>query len=67
VGVRYADRIDRNLGALRLASDVSERALLAVADRLVFSACGDHGCEPWNSDGTPAGTRRLADIALGST
>jgi ELWxxDGT repeat protein len=39
-----------------------ENLMVAVGDRLVFTACDDHGCEPWVSDGTEAGTRRLMDI-----
>jgi ELWxxDGT repeat protein len=27
---------------------------------------GVHGCEPWQSDGTPGGTRMIADIAPGA-
>ncbi|HEX4956426.1 MAG TPA: hypothetical protein VF017_23820 [Thermoanaerobaculia bacterium] len=45
--------------------------LVAGPDRLYFVACdAEDGCEPWVSDGTAAGTRRLQDLrpgALGGT
>jgi ELWxxDGT repeat protein len=38
----------------------------AVGDALVFAADdGEHGVEPWRSDGTAAGTRLLGDIHPG--
>ncbi|MCB1035972.1 MAG: hypothetical protein KDD47_19275, partial [Acidobacteria bacterium] len=38
-----------------------------VGDRIVFTADdGIHGMTFWATDGTPAGTRRLADFAVGS-
>lgn len=37
--------------------------LAALGDRVVFAASDpEHGIEPWVSDGTPAGTRLLADL-----
>lgn len=32
---------------------------------MIFSGCQLARCEPWGSDGTPAGTRRLRDITPG--
>lgn len=47
------------------ASDAGE--LLALGGQLLFAATDSVvGREPWISDGTPAGTRRLADIAEGA-
>jgi ELWxxDGT repeat protein len=34
---------------------------------VVFNACDAHGCEVWASDGTEAGTRRVADVEPGAT
>ncbi len=39
--------------------------LFAVGDHVTFSLEDDHGREPWWSDGTPEGTRRVADICPG--
>jgi ELWxxDGT repeat protein len=37
-----------------------------IGDRLLYSLCDDAaGCEPWVTDGTDAGTRRLADVGPG--
>ena len=37
--------------------------LAALGNTLLFRACeSDHGCEPWTSDGTTAGTLLLKDI-----
>jgi ELWxxDGT repeat protein len=45
------------LGPVRMAS---------LGDRLVFLADdGEHGVEPWSSDGTAAGTALLRDVAPG--
>lgn len=42
-------------------------SLHALGNRALFaSASGDAGLEPWVSDGTPDGTRRLADLCPGS-
>lgn len=39
---------------------------VAVGERLLFSATdADHGIEPWITDGTAAGTHRLADLCPG--
>jgi ELWxxDGT repeat protein len=41
---------------------------LVAGNRIVFVASdGDHGLEPWASDGTAGGTVMLADIAPGAT
>ncbi len=46
-------------GALRTEGAV-------FGDRLYFSGCSPaFGCEPWTSDGTPGGTRRLREITPG--
>jgi ELWxxDGT repeat protein len=40
---------------------------LVTPGRLFFSGCtADSGCEPWVSDGTAAGTRRLRDLTPGT-
>jgi ELWxxDGT repeat protein len=40
--------------------------LTAVDGLLLFAADdGEHGLEPWRSDGTAEGTRRVADISPG--
>jgi ELWxxDGT repeat protein len=42
--------------------------LIVFDGRLFFNGDdGIHGGEPWTSDGTPAGTRMIADIAPGET
>ena len=47
--------------------DASPSGLSVVHGRLVFLASdGVHGWEPWTSDGTPEGTRMVADIVPGS-
>jgi uncharacterized repeat protein (TIGR01451 family) len=55
---------------LQFPPDSSDPApLAALGNVLFFAACEpDHGCEPWISDGTPAGTSVLKDISvLGSS
>jgi ELWxxDGT repeat protein len=49
------------------AIDVPTTTLAAVNDRLALFAAADdeHGQEPWVTDGTPRGTRLLADIRPG--
>jgi ELWxxDGT repeat protein len=42
-----------------------EIQLLAVGDHVAFTLEDDQGQEPWWSDGTPEGTRRIADICSG--
>jgi ELWxxDGT repeat protein len=42
-----------------------EIQLFAIGDHLAFPLEDDHGREPWWSDGTPEGTRRIADICPG--
>lgn len=39
--------------------------LLAVGDSVTFAMADDRGLEPWWSDGTPQGTRRVADVCPG--
>ena len=42
--------------------------LTGAGDRLYFLFDdGIHGCEPWTSDGTQAGTKLLKDVTAGST
>jgi ELWxxDGT repeat protein len=43
----------------------SDLLLLPVGDHVAFPLEDDHGMEPWWSDGTPHGTRRIADICPG--
>ncbi|MEA2559341.1 MAG: hypothetical protein QOH06_845 [Acidobacteriota bacterium] len=43
----------------------SDLLLFPVGDHVAFSLEDDHGLEPWWSDGTPEGTRRIADICPG--
>lgn len=56
-------------GPVRLTpSEVFVRASRDVAlsgGRIFFAASDDAGQEPWVSDGTPGGTRRLADLDPG--
>lgn len=48
--------------------DVAPTELTSLGGRLYFAAeDGASGLEPWVSDGTTAGTRRLADIRRGSS
>ena len=48
------------------ASGLAPLSLATVGDKLYFSASDPaHGREPWESDGTAAGSRRLADICPG--
>jgi ELWxxDGT repeat protein len=49
-------------------SDEFQSSLFAVEDTLLFSGFeeGTHGLEPWVSDGSASGTRRLLDIAPGA-
>ena len=42
-----------------------EIQLFAFGDHLAFPLEDNHGLEPWGSDGTPEGTRRIADICPG--
>lgn len=39
--------------------------LVAVGDRVYFSACRAEGCELWESNGTSAGTTLVADVLPG--
>lgn len=56
-------------GTLLLASNlaVAFQPGVFVGDSAVFSGCAldFQRCEPWTSDGTPGGTRRLRDITPG--
>ncbi len=56
-------------GTFLLASGlgVSFQPAVFVGGSVVFSGCTQDllQCEPWTSDGTPAGTRRLRDVTLG--
>jgi len=48
------------------ASGLAPSNLAVVGDKLYFSGSDPaHGSEPWESDGTAAGSRRLADICPG--
>jgi ELWxxDGT repeat protein len=49
-------------------SDEFESELFTLDNRILFSAYeeGSAGLEPWISDGTPKGTRRLQDLVPGS-
>jgi ELWxxDGT repeat protein len=57
---------DSGLRRVYLFAPGSDAALLhltALGDRVVFVAADpEHGSEPWVSDGTPEGTRMLADL-----
>ncbi len=55
----------RRLGAVSLPGVRQASDFADANGTLTFTSCDDHGCEPWGSDGTPQGTRRLADIAAG--
>lgn len=45
----------------------SQGGIAVVRDTLVFFACdAAHGCEPWKSDGTAAGTALLLDVNPGA-
>jgi ELWxxDGT repeat protein len=66
--------IERASGELRQLTSFASGHLLfghtweveVFGDRLLFAADdGVHGLEPWISDGTPQGTRMIADIATG--
>lgn len=44
----------------------SWNSVFVERDTLLFSACdAAHGCEPWKSDGSPAGTGLLLDVNTG--
>jgi ELWxxDGT repeat protein len=43
----------------------SPAQLTPVGNRLLFAARDEKGVEPWVTDGTPAGTHRLADLQTG--
>jgi len=49
----------------RSSTTLSSTAVLG--GRIVFAATDANGTEPWVTDGTPAGTRRLADISPGES
>ncbi len=54
------------LGADLTNQDPMQSPALAFRNLLLFSGCTpDGGCEPWTSDGTPEGTRRLREIVPG--
>jgi len=49
-----------------LVREVPAVSLYAVGSRLVFFGTDANGFEPWASDGTAAGTRRIANLARGA-
>lgn len=49
-----------------LVKEVPAASLHVVGPRLFFLGSDDRGFEPWASDGTAAGTRRIADLAKGA-
>jgi ELWxxDGT repeat protein len=54
-------------GFERGSEDPTVVSALVFGDALLFSGCTPAwGCEPWRSDGTPAGTRRLREIVPGT-
>ncbi|MES1244754.1 MAG: hypothetical protein ABUT39_24315 [Acidobacteriota bacterium] len=62
----WAVDADTGEAVLVAQSETTEEVwLLAVGDRAVFALEDDHGREPWWSDGTPEGTRRIADLCPG--
>jgi ELWxxDGT repeat protein len=47
-------------------SDEFQSELFTLDDRILYSNIGEgQGLEPWASDGTPAGTRMVQDVAPG--
>jgi ELWxxDGT repeat protein len=55
------------LGVDPTSPDLIPATALVFHDALLFSGCAPAwGCEPWTSDGTPAGTRRLREIVPGT-
>ncbi len=54
------------LGADLTSTDPAQSPALVFRNVLLFSGCTPGGgCEPWTSDGTPEGTRRLREIVPG--
>jgi ELWxxDGT repeat protein len=54
-------------GATRTGIVLAEGAsAIAYGTRLLFAGMGDHGIEPWQTDGTLQGTSQLADLAAGA-
>ncbi len=58
-GTEYARRVLE-------AESFQEIFLMPVGGAVAFFLEDDRGTEPWWSDGTPAGTRRIADLCPGS-
>lgn len=54
----------RRLGTVE---EVMDRGSASTGEVLVFAVRDRAGAEPWVSDGTPAGTHRLADLAPGGS
>jgi ELWxxDGT repeat protein len=55
------------LGVDPTSPDLIPVSALVFHDSLLFSGCTPAwGCEPWRSDGSPAGTRRLREIVPGT-
>lgn len=50
---------------VRVAASTQRLDPFAAGDGVVFHLRDDHGLEPWWSDGTPEGTRRIADLCPG--
>lgn len=48
-------------------ASIAVRALVPFGERVLFNVGDDAGDEPWVTDGTDAGTRRLGDLSPGST
>ena len=77
-GIRLEDGAVEALGDFDLGPPISfpgilvdHRAIrdaIVLDDRIVFAGrTATHGLEPWVTDGTPEGTRMLADLAPGET
>lgn len=65
-GVSSREASDVRLPVIARVDDVDEAAGSApIGGKLVFAASDRRGLEPWVSDGTAAGTRRLADLVPG--
>lgn len=65
-GAQAPERIDLNGGAGPLVGSNPSGLYRAVDGTVYFSACTpEHGCEPWRSDGSAAGTVLLKDIRPG--